>query len=149
MKFYIILFFSVFILTNGALAMPKNNLADALIKLDLSDSQKSQIAKILKESRPQVKPKVEELLKAKKGLRSAMHQENFDESAVRAAAKEVAKTQEELIVIRAMTVNKVIKVLEPEQKKSFADLRERMQKKAGKKTAGFRKLLNHWIDKNA
>lgn len=149
MKRHIIILFLVLISASHAYAEGKHRFADAMIKLDLSDQQKTEIANILKSSRSEVKPKVDQMFKAKKNLSETIRQENFDEAAVRSAHKDLAKVQEDLAVLRAITSNKVMKVLKPEQKQTLNTMREKFRGKAKHKIAGFRKFFNHWIDKHA
>lgn len=135
--------------SSNALAESKHRFVDSIIKLDLEDRQKTEIANILKSSRAQIKPKVDSMIEARQKLAATICQDNFDEAAVRAASKDLAKIQEDLAVLRAGATNRVIKVLNPEQKQVLNEMRDKFGGNAKHRLAGFRKLLNHWIDKHA
>ena len=149
MKRFFLNLLLLLITANSAHAMPKAALADALIKLDVTAEQKAQIASILKAARSEVRPKVDAMIVARKNLRAAITQDQYSEPQIRAASKEVAKLQEDLAVRRAGVRAQVMQVLTIEQRKTATQLQADFGKGAKNKLLGFRKLLNHWVDKNA
>jgi Spy/CpxP family protein refolding chaperone len=117
--------------------------------LDLSADQKQQIALIFKEHRDDAKQTIGNMAAAREKLFSAVHGAQYNEAAVRQAAQDVARLQEEMAVMRAQVVSKVQNVLTPEQKEKLAagraDMRSRMQDRM---EARFDRM-DGWINRHA
>lgn len=96
-------------------------------QLQLSDTQKSEIHDIFANNRDTIRPLIQQLREKQAALRQSS-EGNFDESAVRAQAQDIASIQAQLIVARAHIRNQVLGVLTDEQKAHLSELRaERMQ----------------------
>lgn len=93
-----------------------------LNRLDLSDSQQTQIEGILDAARPEIET-------IRDQMRDARHQfmtdlgTQFDEAAARAFAQSQAPMAEELLVKTLQTRAQVISVLTPEQQQQLEELR--------------------------
>jgi protein CpxP len=96
-------------------------------QLQLSDAQRSDLRDIFTHSRETMRPLMQQLREKQTALRQSS-EGNFDESAVRAQAQDIAGIQAQLIVARAHIRNQVLGVLTDEQKARLSELRaERMQ----------------------
>lgn len=119
-----------------------------LTQLDLTDSQKQEIAGILKQHRDGAQEVRNNLFKARKALMEAITAPNFDETTVRTAVRQVAVYGEEMAVLRARMFQEINSRLTPEQQETVqklrADLASRMQKRIARKTG----LLDQWILEN-
>ncbi|HEX9444593.1 MAG TPA: Spy/CpxP family protein refolding chaperone [Candidatus Binatia bacterium] len=98
-------------------------------QLQLSDDQRAEIKAIFAGSRDALRPLAVELREKHAALRATSQNRPFDESAVRAEARDIAGVQAELMVARAQMMNRVLAVLTDEQKARLAELRaERLQR---------------------
>ena len=120
-----------------------------VIQFGLKDNQKTQIANILKDERPQVRPLVDNALRAQRQLFETIHKENFDEAAVRQAAKNAASAEEELAVERAKIVSEVKTVFTPEQKEMLQGAKEKLSARIDEKIAKLREVIDSWVDTHA
>lgn len=120
-----------------------------LMKLDLTQDQKHQIAGILKAERSKIKEQVAVVISARKTLFETTHSEVFDEAAVRSAAKAAANAEEELAVSRARVVSELKAVLTAEQKAVLQDTRLAREKKIKQRIEKAESRIDHWIDKNS
>lgn len=84
-------------------------------QLKLTESQKHEIAVILKQNREEAQGLRDEIMEARKSLGEAITGDAFNEDAVREAVRKAAHTGEELAVLRAKAFDAVRKVLTPEQ----------------------------------
>lgn len=105
-------------------------------KLGLSDNQTQQVQGILANHKAEISSGIDRLKTAKTALFDAIHADSFDESAVRAAAANVAQAEADLAVSRAKIVSEVRGVLTPDQqakaKELLASFRARAQAEGGR-----------------
>ncbi|MFN8388726.1 MAG: Spy/CpxP family protein refolding chaperone [Bdellovibrionota bacterium] len=120
-----------------------------LTKLDLKSEQKSRIATVMKENRPEIRPEVDTLIEAHKQLFNAIHQDTFDEKLVRDSAKAVAAAEEQLAVSRAKAVSQIRAVLSEDQKQQLSGLKNEIEGRIEHRIEKLRTLLDDWIDANA
>jgi Spy/CpxP family protein refolding chaperone len=120
-----------------------------LTQLNLTDSQKQEIAGILKQHRDEAQELRNNLFKARTALMEIITATDSNETAVRGTARQVAGYGEELAVLRAKLFARIKEQLTPEQletvQKIKADLALRMQKRIAHKI-GF---WDQWIDENS
>jgi len=120
-----------------------------LTQLNLTDSQKQEIAGILKQHRDEAQEFRNNLFKARTALMETITATDFNEAAVRKAAGQLAGYGEDLAVLRAKVFAKIKEQLTVEQQETVqrikADLASRMQKRIAHKI-GF---LDQWIDENS
>jgi Spy/CpxP family protein refolding chaperone len=101
-------------------------------KLGLSAEQTQQVQGVFANHKAELNTEVDRLKTAKTALFEAVHADTFDESAVRAAAANVAQVEADLAVTRAKMASEVRSVLTPDQqakaKEMLANHRDRAQK---------------------
>ena len=91
-------------------------------KLDLTDTQQSQVKDILAREKPALKPLFLQLAQANHQLRQFEEGSNFDESQVRALVAQQSQTITELIVQKARIESEMLQILTPDQKTKFKEL---------------------------
>ena len=123
-----------------------NGLFKALIRLDLNDLQKHEIALVLKKYWEAGKEKHEAMHQAREGLRVASDMEVVDETAVREAFKAVAAAGEEMAVHKALLVAELRGVLTPEQQEVLREHRHGMGKRMKSRMAQGGGFLDEWIE---
>jgi len=105
-------------------------------KLGLSADQTQQVQGILANHKAELNAEFDRLKTAKSALFDAVHADTFDESAVRAAAANVAQVEADLAVSRAKMASEVRGVLTPDQqakaKEMLANFRDRAQKRGNR-----------------
>jgi Spy/CpxP family protein refolding chaperone len=115
-------------------------------QLKLTESQKHEIAGILKQNREEARGLRDEMMEARKSLVEAITGDAFNENAVREAVRKAAHTGEELAVLRAKAFDAVRKVLTPEQTETLhkikADFSSRIRHEIGHRMAP----MDRWID---
>jgi protein CpxP len=93
--------------------------------LDLSETQREQIHRILEQRQADSEATRETMRAAHDTLADLMHAEVFDEAAIREAAAEVAAVRTEMIVEHARAFNDIRRVLTPEQLEQFQQMHQR------------------------
>ena len=102
-------------------------------ELDLTDEQLDQAHQILDQHKAENESSRESVRSAHDVLADLMHAEIFDETAIRAAAEELAAAQTEMIVAHAMVMRDLRDLLTPEQLDQFEEMRQMHRgSKAGK-----------------
>ncbi len=101
--------------------------ARALADLDLTDEQKSQVKRILRESGPAIEPLVDEILRSKKALFEAVHRAQLDEQAVRDAATAAGRAGTDLAIEKARIVSRVRGVLTAEQQEKLDAIHQELE----------------------
>ncbi|MFZ2448088.1 MAG: Spy/CpxP family protein refolding chaperone [Syntrophobacteraceae bacterium] len=117
--------------------------------LNLSKAQKHSIALILKDHRAEARECVANLRAARKNLFTAVRAPEYNEPAVRQAARDVSHWQEEMAVRRAQIVHEIQKVLSPEQKEKLVARRAKFGDKIERRFQERFDRLDRWIDANA
>ena len=118
-------------------------------KLNFTEEQKTKAADIMKANRGETKKAMEQMFTARKNLQQAVSADEFNEQAVRAAAKEVAKADEELAVLRARSMSELRPIMTAEQKEQFAAMRSGKKEKFSSRREEMRGKLDSWIDTHA
>ena len=98
-------------------------------QLELSEAQRQEIEEVFEAQRTEADPLRAQLQEYGKALEATIHAETLNESAVRAAAQNVAGVKMELAVLRAQGFQSVQAVLTPEQREKLAELRELRQER--------------------
>jgi Spy/CpxP family protein refolding chaperone len=118
----------------------------ALLDLNLTDTQKHEAALILSKYRDDGQARRDALRTALEGLRDTAEADPFDEEAIRAAYKGVARAGEEMAVHGARLVAELKGILTPEQKESLEEHRSaRHEKRRGRMGNGV-SFLDQWIE---
>ncbi|KWT91082.1 Spy/CpxP family protein refolding chaperone [Candidatus Magnetominusculus xianensis] len=119
-----------------------------MLGLQLSPSQKQQIASILKSYRQTIGSSALSVAEAKKNLSDAIHSTAYDETKVRQAAKSAAAAEEELAVLRAQVVTQLQGVLSVEQLAAANQFRTDMYTHIKNKMEGIHSIVDLWISSN-
>lgn len=91
-------------------------------QLGLSDDQTQQVQGIFANHKAEMSAQFDRLKTARTGLFDAIHADSFDESAVRAAAANVAQVEADMAVSRAKIASEVRNVLTPDQQAKAKEL---------------------------
>ncbi|MHC1727190.1 MAG: Spy/CpxP family protein refolding chaperone [Syntrophobacteraceae bacterium] len=124
-------------------------LMHGLNRLDLSTEQKHDIALILKEKRNEARTLVDQMVEARKKLFTTIGSTDYNESAVRQAAQEVARCHEELIVLRTQAGQQIKEVLTSEQKAKMEAAREHFGQRMQEHIDDHFDHLDQWIEENS
>jgi protein CpxP len=95
--------------------------------LGLSAQQKQDIKAIFQNNRPQIQPLVKQLVAERKALRTLIHADTVDETAIRAQSAKVAAIQADMAVQHALTGQAVRKLLTPEQVQKLKEFQAKME----------------------
>ncbi len=120
-----------------------------LAQLDLTDSQKQQIAGILKQHRAEIRSATDPLVDARKQLFETVHADSFNEQAVRDACRKVAGCQEQMAVTRARLISELKTILTPEQKNVIQEARARVLEQLPARLDNVRDMVDTWLDKHS
>lgn len=105
-------------------------------KLGLSDEQTQQVQTIFANHKAEMSASMAQMKTARTALFDAVHADNFDESAVRAAAANVATVEADLAVSHAKIASEVRNILTPDQqvkaKAMLATMRAHSQRAGGR-----------------
>jgi Spy/CpxP family protein refolding chaperone len=85
------------------------------LKLDLTDSQRSQLVNIIDNFEAQRRNGAHNFIEARRNLFKAMHSEKFDEANLRKAYSDLSSVKEDAFVLRARMTSEMKAVLTPEQ----------------------------------
>lgn len=117
-----------------------------LMQLNLSDSQKRDIALMLQQYRGEVRTAVDGVAKARKDLLNAIDNDSYDENAVKQACRKVASCEEQFALLGARVISEIKGVLTPEQlsalKEKKADLAWKMKERVDSELF----LFDQWIE---
>ena len=92
-------------------------------ELELTEGQRAEIETLRASHREQMEPLVEQYRAARHAIGDLMRSQAFDEGTVRAAAREAADLEVELMVLRFRHRSELRSVLTPEQQDKAAELR--------------------------
>jgi len=118
----------------------------ALVELNLTAAQKSDIKAILKTYRPVVRQAVDGTIAARKGLFEAIHADTFSEIAVRQASQLAAAHEADLSVLRARLVADLKGVLTAQQKAVLSKHRDAAEGRFDRGVQLARTLIDRWMD---
>lgn len=93
--------------------------------LQLSETQRAAVERLMDDARKQARPYVRQMLEQHKAMRALIESETMDENAVRAQAAQGANAMTELAVLHARNMHELRKLLTPAQ-------REKMQQMHGR-----------------
>ena len=96
-------------------------------QLDLSDSQRGQIKRLMKQQHDMSKVNRDEMKLRHDELAGLMHADYFDENAIRLVADAVAQAQAEVIMAHAALMWEIRQVLTPEQIEKIKGIHEMHQ----------------------
>lgn len=91
----------------------------SVFALDLSDSQRDQVLKVMEKHQIEMIKARGELIKGRETLRTALQGDTFNEDGVRQAYKKISSLREDRLVARSKAMNEIKAVLTPEQVKQL------------------------------
>lgn len=118
-------------------------------RLDLSDAQKTQVAGILKGLEPEAKEAVRGMVDARIQLANVTMSGTYDEAAVRQASVQASARTEDLAVIRAKAVSRIMGILDSDQKATIEKMKERITQRLDDMVDARFEHLDAWIAKHA
>lgn len=99
-------------------------------KLNLTDTQRSELKQLVEKSRPQIREYRNQIRQAKESLMKSMMNGQYNESKVKTWAQQQADAMEKLVVLRAQTQHQIYMILTQEQRDT---LRQMMRDRMGKR----------------
>ena len=126
---------------------------EELMKLNLTDAQKKDVANILAAHKETYRKNVDRMTDAQKVFFDTIHSKDIpDESAVRNAHKKMSAIMEELIVEKIQIMSAMKQVLTADQfdrlrtnDRGGADDQRHVRNKARKRLKGHREMMDTWI----
>jgi periplasmic protein CpxP/Spy len=119
-----------------------------LEQLNLTESQKQDIAGILKQNREQARQLRSEMFAARKLEVEAITGSTFDEGAVRGAAQQAAHAEEQLAVMRAQAFSEIRKLLTQEQLETLQKIKANFGSKMQQRMERRMSSVDRWIDQS-
>jgi len=117
--------------------------ARMLDRLDLSDEQREQVRQRIAERRQANQGLMQQMRERRQALTDAIHAEQFDDLAIRAAAASVAELEADIAVERALGLRDVLDVLTAEQRDEARTMIQRHRERLESGEAGFRGHRRH------
>jgi len=108
----------------------------AVMRLDLSDSQRDQVLKIMEDHQIDRIKARGQLIKGREALREALQGDTFNEGKVRQAYKKMSSLREDRLVARSQAMNEIKAVLTPEQIKQLDEHKAGFDRKAPRRGYG-------------
>ncbi len=116
-----------------------------LEKLNLTDTQKDEIAAILTRHKGEREALSGRLEKARKNLKTVMLNDQSTEGDVRAAWRKLSKVREEMLVLRFKERKEVFKVLTPQQREQVKTMIAEMGNRHKKRMRERERMLMNWL----
>jgi protein CpxP len=117
-----------------------------LMSLDLTDAQKSSVANVIVKYRDEMKANKEKLVEAREKLTEAILAEEFNETAIRQAAQELAPLKEEMAVLRAKIASEIRPILTPDQIALFEERRAEKKERMKERIEAGCSRLDAWLE---
>ena len=111
-------------------------------RLDLSDSQRSQIKEILKSHQTAILAQLEAQKEARHALHASVQASTLDETLIRQKAADLARVQGDGAVLLAQIRSEVLPVLNDEQRSKLETFHQRLSKKGDRLIDSVRQFLN-------
>jgi Spy/CpxP family protein refolding chaperone len=128
---------------------PGKGFLKVLSQLNLTESQKYDIAGLLKQHREEMQEFGNKMFEAKKALLEAVTANEFEEQAVRGAARQAADIEEQLALLKARLFGEMRKFLTPEQQETLLQLKGDFASKMQHWKAHRMSRMDDWIDENS
>jgi periplasmic protein CpxP/Spy len=120
-----------------------------LDQLNLTESQKHDIAYILKQNREQARELRREMFAARRLVVEAITGNAYNEEAVREAAQKAALVGEQLAVMRAKVFDQIRGLLTPEQLEKIQKIKADSASKINRRMENRMSPIDRWIDQNS
>jgi len=118
--------------------------ARMLDRLDLSDEQREQVEQRITERHQANQDLMEQMRERRQALADAIHAEQFDDLAIRAAAAAVGELEADIAVERALGLRDVLDLLTPEQRDEARTMIQRHRELRESGERGFRGQRRHY-----
>ena len=127
------------ILPGAAGLTPREAIGRTIVRLNLSDAQKREVAKVLASHKEAARTAFERVRAS----------DAADEAAVRQAFRALAAAGEEAVVVKGRIMAEVRQKLTPEQLRIFREGRDVVAEKVRERVETARSLMQEWIDAHA
>ena len=121
---------------HGRVGPPEERWERMTAELNLTDAQRADIREIVTKNRNDVRPLVEDLMRARTDLHAAVTAPTPDERDIRSATERLVRAQTAVALERSRIASEVRSVLTPDQQAMFdaqrAKARDRVGKRAGR-----------------
>ncbi len=117
----------------------------ALMELDLTDAQKTDVAEIIKKYRDEEVEIRTRLKDARENLMNAVHADVFNEQDVRQAFQQMSPLREDMTVLGAKFMDELKKVLTPEQLEKMKKCKKEFSGKMGKGMKFRRQMIDTYL----
>ena len=121
----------------------------ALMELDLDDTQREEIGKLIKAHRQERQDSKDSIRELRGELRDMVRAQDFKESDFRTVFRQMAPLLEERAVARAKLAFGVKSILTPDQLQELQDSRKKHGNRRGYHRKGRDGALDEWIEKGA
>jgi len=120
-----------------------------LDQLNLTESQKHDIAGILKQNREQARELRSEMFAARRLMAEAITGSAYNEDAVRYAARQAAQVEEQSAVMRAKVFDEIRRLLTTEQLETVQKIKADFASKGQGRMQHRMSPIDRWIDQNS
>ena len=117
----------------------------ALMDLNLTGAQKTQIGEILKKYEPQQEEASKKMQEVRDIIEPVLTASEFNEAKIRQACEQVAPTVQDMVVLKAKVMYEIRGVLTPEQIKMLEERRAEMKGKMEKRKEFRKTFLDTWL----
>lgn len=137
------------ILPGAAGLTPREAIGRTIVRLNLSDAQKREVAKVLASHKEAARTAFERVRAAARAFDTVVASDAADEAAVRQAFRALAAAGEEAVVVKGRIMAEVRQKLTPEQLRIFREGRDVVAEKVRERVETARSLMQEWIDAHA
>jgi len=124
----------------GSIPMQGPKLMRILEEIDLSDDQRTKVFNIIKKYRENNKEAMNKMHESRERLADTMQADEYNESSIRDAYKQVASNMEELTVSRAQMFSEIKPVLTHDQIETIKKMKAKMKKRRECRKSFFRSM---------
>jgi Spy/CpxP family protein refolding chaperone len=129
--------------------LPRESFLRTLVRLDLSDAQKKDVAQVLASHKAEARAAFERVRAAAEQFRKATASPSADEAAVRQAFRGLAVAGEEAVVVKTRIMAEVRGKLTPQQQKLLLESRDLIAEKVRERVEAARAVFEEWIETHA
>ncbi len=126
--------------------MPRLRAFRFIHQLNLTDSQRAEGRKIIIAHKDELRSAVDAVFAERKALLELTQKQNFDEQAVRSAAKNISAAQENLIVKRTLVMNELKSILDETQLAKVNAAVEKFLRHRSERVAEHRDRVDSWLE---
>ncbi|MDQ7830731.1 MAG: periplasmic heavy metal sensor [Desulfovibrionaceae bacterium] len=126
--------------------IPRETFLRTLVRLDLTEAQKRDVAAVLKSHKGEARAAFDRVRAAAEHFRKATASPAADEAAVRLAFRDLAAAGEEAVVVKSRIMAEVRGKLTPEQQKLLLESRDLIAEKVRERVETARAIFEEWIE---